>query len=154
MTDVCAKQNAIQGKKETPCLIIFIFFLCNENTYMNGDVLFPIFLLKNGKQLKDPKCQYFFNHWSSLTHNEQYLPVNPICKNWVFSILLVTGCSGHLRSSLTKMALISPSTACLRSPPLSDVSLRMRGTVANGARQWEWGMERPVVANSLFIQCH
>lgn len=39
-------------------------------------------------------------------------PLTQSAKREYFSILLVTGCSGHLRSTLTKMALISPSTAC------------------------------------------
>lgn len=59
---------------------------------------------------------------------EQRLPVNPIHRKGVYLILLVTGCSGHLRYALTKMALIGPSTTC---PTLSTSGGGIRGKQGN-----------------------
>lgn len=76
---------------------------------------------------------------------EQSLPVNQICVKGVFLILLVTGCFGHLRSALTKMALISPSTcpALLHSqtPYLDGQNWKQTGQ-DSGSEGWS-GRSRP-----------
>lgn len=70
---------------------------------------------------------------SSYWAYEQSLPVNPKCRKGVFSILWVTGSVGHLRTVLTKMALISLSTA----RPIHPNAFMMRSA---GARQRDWAV--------------
>lgn len=72
----------------------------------------------------------------------QSLPVNPKCRKGVFSILLVTGSVGHLRTVLTKMALISLSTA----RPIHPNAFMMRSA---GVRQRDSGVVATVLLYAI-----
>lgn len=94
--DLCKfkKKSALDTKHWTAC---FAVMFCTLNFFENGELDLSPHLTA---PINSP-------YWA----NEQSLPVNPICRKGVFSILLVTGSVGHLRTVLTKMALISLSTA-------------------------------------------